>query len=269
MGAGPTEIVRPLIHTPGMHDEALVSAALELRADGLDATEIGRRLAVPKSTVQYWCRGGRRELRRREPAMCPRCHGLSLDEDAYAYLLGQYLGDGHITTGADRPTTLRIACADEWPGIADEVAEAMAAVMPARAVHRAARTGCHAVQSHTRHWLCLLPQHGPGPKHTRAIELVGWQRSIVEARPGRFVRGLIHSDGCRITNWATKRTAQGVKRYDYPRYMFSNKSEHIMALCEEALDRLGIAHRRPRPDLLSVARRADVARLDENVGPKY
>ncbi|HXV91922.1 MAG TPA: hypothetical protein VD813_01385 [Pseudonocardia sp.] len=34
------------------------------------------------------------------------------------------------------------------------------------------------------------------------------------------------------------------------------------------LDRLGIAHRRPRPDMVSVARREAVAALDAFVGPK-
>lgn len=263
------QIVGPPAHTPPMHDEARVSAALDLRSAGLDATEIGRRLGVPKSTVQYWCRGGRRELRRREPDTCPRCHGLPLDEAAYAYLLGQYLGDGHITTGHGRPTTLRVACADDWPGVADEVARAMSAVLPARSVHRVARTGCHTIQSHTRHWLCLFPQHGPGTKHSRTIALESWQQAIVDIHAGRFVRGLIHSDGCRITNWATKRTERGVVRYEYPRYFFSNTSEDILAMCESALDRLGVAHRRPRANLVSVARRADVERLDEHVGPKY
>src|ERR1700712_234202 len=48
--------------------------------------------------------------------------------------------------------------------------------------------------------------------------------------------GLFHSDGCRILNWTRKRTANGVVRYEYPRYLFSNKSEDILALCEAALD---------------------------------
>jgi hypothetical protein len=30
---------------------------------------------------------------------CPRCHARALDERAYCYLLGLYLGDGHITQG--------------------------------------------------------------------------------------------------------------------------------------------------------------------------
>jgi hypothetical protein len=40
-------------------------------------------------------------------------------------------------------------------------------------------------------------------------------------------------------------------------------------LCGEALDRLAVAWRFSRPDVISVARREAVARLDEFVGPKY
>ncbi|MEJ2869391.1 hypothetical protein WCD74_16565 [Actinomycetospora sp. OC33-EN08] len=252
-----------------MYSESQISAALELHSAGLHATEIGRRLDVPKSTVQYWCRGGRRELRRREPPSCPRCHSLPLNEWEYAYLLGGYLGDGHITTGEHRSTVLWLYCADDWPGVSAEFAAAMAAVLPDRSVHRSQRTGCHALQSRSRHWLCLFPQHGHGLKHRREIALEPWQQAIVDEHPDRFLRGLFHSDGCRIINWATKKTSQGTKRYEYPRYMFSNKSEHILAMCEAALDRLDIAHRRPRKDLVSVARRPAVGRLDEFVGPKY
>jgi hypothetical protein len=38
--------------------------------------------------------------------------------------------------------------------------------------------------------------------------------------------------------------------------------------CSAPLDRLGIAHRFPRPDTISVARREAVAALDQVVGPK-
>lgn len=59
-----------------------------------------------------------------------------------------------------------------------------------------------------------------------------------------------------------------VKRYTYPRYFFSNESADIMGLCQSGLDRLGVAWRMPRPNMLSVARREAVAALDVHVGPK-
>jgi hypothetical protein len=180
-----------------------------------------------------------------------------------------YLGDGHITTPTAGSAVLAIYCADDWPGVSNEVEAALGAVLASSPVTRAARTGCHALRSCSKHWLCLFPQHGPGPKHARPIVLEPWQEEVVEAHPDRFVRGLFHSDGCRSLNWTQKRRADGVVRYEYPRYLFSNKSEEILAMCEASLDGLGIAHRRSRPDVISVARRAALARLDDLVGPKY
>ena len=45
-----------------------------------------------------------------------------------------------------------------------------------------------------------FPQHGPGRKHKRPIVLEAWQQAIVEAHPWQFLRGLLHSDGCRTIN---------------------------------------------------------------------
>jgi hypothetical protein len=61
-----------------------------------------------------------------------------------------------------------------------------------------------------------------------------------------------------MTNW-TRRTAAGATR----RY----ERADILGLCSAALDRLGIAHRFPRPDTISVARRAAVAAPDAAIGP--
>jgi hypothetical protein len=165
-------------------------------------------------------------------------------------------------------TSLSIFCADTYPDVRAEVASALAAVLPASKVSFVQRIGCAEVKSYSTHWTCLFPQHGVGKKHERLIELVKWQQEIVDEHPGPFLRGLIHSDGCRMTNWTQRPVAGELKRYEYPRYFFSNKSLDILALCCAALDRLGIAHRRPRWDQVSVARQEAVAALDAWVGPK-
>lgn len=125
------------------------------------------------------------------------------------------------------------------------------------------------VGSYSKHWPCLLPQHGPGMKHTRKIELLAWQREIVEERTGEFVRGLIHSDGCRTTNRVRKRLKGGDRWYEYPRYNFTNASLDIQRLFTSALDRLGVEWTQMTARNFSVAKREAVARLDEFVGPKY
>jgi hypothetical protein len=63
--------------------------------------------------------------------------------------------------------------------------------------------------------------------------------------------------------------ADGEHWYEYPRYFFSNTSKDILTLCGEALDRLDVEWRFARPNMISVARKEAVARLDAHVGPKY
>ena len=119
-----------------------------------------------------------------------------------------------------------------------------------------------------KHWPCLFPQHGPGRKHERPIVLADWQEQVVWAFPGPFLRGLFHSDGARVNNWATRVVAGEKRRHDYPRWQFSNRSEDIMALCCWALDLEAVPWRRSGPWTVSVSRRDAVARLDALVGPK-
>ncbi len=116
------------------------------------------------------------------------------------------------------------------------------------------------VYSLSKHWICLFPQHGPGRKHERRIALATWQQEIVDLDPRPLVKGLIHSDGCRVLNW--------VNGTPYPRYHFHNVSPDIRAIFGRAGDQLGIEWRQNNRVSLSVARCDSVALLDEFVGPK-
>ncbi|GHF41460.1 hypothetical protein GCM10018790_18890 [Kitasatospora xanthocidica] len=190
-------------------------------------------------------------------------------------MLGAYLGDGHITRSKlCRAQSLFITCDDKWPGVMDSIEQAMRQVFPRNNTYRLQRPGCHNVKLHSVHLTCHFPQHGPGKKHERTIALAPWQQEIVDEHPWEFLRGLIHSDGCRITNWAT-RTVRGVtKRHEYPRYFFTNTSTDIIALFTATLDAVGVQWKAaiPRPTgqvNISVARKDSVALMDAHIGPKY
>jgi hypothetical protein len=253
-----------------MHPRATVDRALHLSREGLIDREVARITGVSISTVQRWRTGLRRTSEKeRKHANCPRCHGAPLDERAYAYLLGLYLGDGHITRHRRGVFALSIFCGEAWPGLITAARNAMGEVMPASGVFGVKRTGMTQVKSYSKHWPCLFPQHGPGMKHTRKIELAEWQQVIVDRHPGDFVRGLLHSDGYRGMNRVRRVLADGEHWYEYPRYLFSNKSTDILGLCGAALDRLEVEWRFARPDVISVAKKEAVALLDAFVGPKY
>lgn len=197
-------------------------------------------------------------------ALCPVCDGADLDAGAYAELLGWYLGDGHLTRARRDVFTLRIVNDVRYPRLNARIVELLTRVKPGARAHVRDRTGCVLTAVGWKHWPCLFPQHGPGRKHERRLELEAWQREAVSSHPHAFLRGLLHSDGCRITNWTTRNG----KRYEYGRWFFSNESVDIMGWCQEALDLVGVSWTMPRPNCLSVATRAGVAHLDEHVGPK-
>ena len=156
---------------------------------------------------------------------------------------------------------LRIACAERYPGLIRQCELAMAEVLPTRSETGRRTSGARKSPTHfSKHWPCLFPQHGPGRKHERKIELAPWQQELVDLDPRPLVRGLLHSDGCRVLNW--------VNGTPYPRYHFSNVSADIRGIFGRACDQLGIEWRPNNPFSLSVARRGSVALLDEFVGPK-
>jgi hypothetical protein len=142
----------------------------------------------------------------------------------------------------------------------------MALVLPSSKVgtlsHRHERV--EEVSSFSKHWPCLFPQHGPGMKHMRSIVLEPWQERIVDKYPGRLLRGLIHSDGCRVQNVIR----HPKKTYSYPRYFFSNRSLDIQSIFCDACDRIGVEWRQDGPWNVSIARRGSVAILDRHIGPK-
>jgi hypothetical protein len=241
-----------------MHAESVRAAALELGAIGMTPAWIGRELGLSRRTVAHWLQAGPNSRRVEPPRVIP--------PEPYAYLLGLYLGDGHVWEPARRSPILRIACDTAYPQIILATRAAITAVVPETScwVSERPRARWVNVCSCSRWWPVLLPQHGSGRKHERRIVLTRWQRAITTAHPDRLLRGLIHSDGCRFI--ANQRV--GGRTYRYPRYSFSNRSEDIKAIFCEHLDLLGIRWTRPNACDIAIDRRSEVAKLDSFVGPK-
>lgn len=248
------------------HPPEVVRSALSLADRGLGQRAIARELGLDPGTVANWLAG--RIPRNLDLPRCPHCHTAHRDPTtsvvAYVYLLGLYLGDGHVSR-FERAVTLRRRHGRRVSWIIEECAAAVALVR-GRSPHvaRHPTKNCVVASSYWRAWPCAFPQHGPGRKHTRKIELAPWQRDLVEADPRPFIRGLIHSDGWRGLN---KVHVKG-KDYAYPRYQFSNRSDDIRGLFCWACDLLGVEWRRWGRWHISVARRQSVATLDTFVGPK-
>jgi hypothetical protein len=255
-----------------MRAQEVVDSAMRASDAGVPDSENANRHGVAVATIRRWRRlYQRRGLARGQAhlsATCPRCDGGPLDAEAYAELLGWYLGDGHISRAHRDVYALHIYNDLAYPRLSQDVADLMRRVKPGCRPHTRQLRGCLAITVSWKHWPCLFPQHGPGRKHERTLRLEDWQRDIVTAAPAALVRGLMHSDGCRVNNWARRTVAGEPKRYDYPRWQFVNHSADIRAWCCDALDLLDVPWRASSWRTIPVSTRAGVARLDELVGRK-
>jgi hypothetical protein len=155
---------------------------------------------------------------------------------------------------------VRITLDKKYPTIIDRCRQAVEVWMPGQHSGMVQRVGCVDVSLCSKHWPCLLPQHGSGGKHPRRIALEPSQQAPVDQATEEFILGLIHNDGCRVV--ANDRGVMSV------RYHFSNRSEDILGLFTAALDALDIPWTRSTKYIVSIYRKATTARLDEFVGRK-
>jgi hypothetical protein len=193
-----------------------------------------------------------------------------IDLHAYGYLLGLYLGDGHICTKR-RSAFLRLSLDTRYPAVLEEASDAITRVLPDVNVRRwtVRTTGCGILQASHPAWPYAFPQHGPGKKHERPIVLTEWQREITADHPDALIRGLIHSDGCRTLNrFSVDLPVGGRRQYEYVRYFFSNLSADIRAIFTDHCRLLGIRCTLSNHRNVSVSHRHSVALLESFVGPK-
>lgn len=251
----------------------MIVRIVERRRRGEPRASIAADTGVPEPTIRNWERGRLPVRVRRALAgerECSRCghvaHDFSaLPRESFAYLLGVYLGDGCLYRHTRGTWALRVTLDQAYPHIVVEVCDAIEAVRgrrPGVVEHRKERAVT--VSSYWKAWACHFPQHGPGRKHHRRLELATWQQEVVRSAPEPFLRGLVHTDGWRGLN----RVKVKGRWYAYPRYQFSNRSDDIRTMFTDALDLLHVDWRPWGRYHISIARRESVARLDAFIGPK-
>jgi Homeodomain-like domain len=231
--------------------------ALELWRAGNSAKRIARLSGISRSTVRYWIQhfAGVAQAAEATDLKSVQWGFESLHQHqhaAYVYLLGLYLGDGCISR-MPRTYVLRIFLNDGQPHVVAEAARAISRLVPRR-VGLSRNGRVIVVRTYWGGWPMMLPQHGEGRKHSRRIVLEPWQERLVVLHPDQFVRGCIHSNGCRH-----RRIVRGK---NYPAYGFSNRSSDILKLFAWTCRLLEIRHTRSSRVAISIARRPDVARLD-------
>jgi hypothetical protein len=143
-----------------------IHAVLSLLATGASDYEIARRTGIPRSTVLNWRHGKIPGNPDSDGGRCDRCGGREHPPDElpvapYAYLLGQYLGDGCLFRVGKAGFALRISSDSAYPGIIRECCQAIEAVRGRRPyVYRYPDKRLSTITSYWRSWPCLFPQHG-------------------------------------------------------------------------------------------------------------
>lgn len=243
-----------------MRTRAEYERVAELLSSGMNDCQVARATGINRVTVREWrVKGAPGKYRTGTRLPCPICEGGTVDPAAYAYLLGLYLGDGHIVR-IGRVWCLRIFQDRRYGRLIAECVSLMRTVSGRNAGYVLHGKGCIAAIAYWKHWTCVFPQHGPGRKHDRLIQLAPWQAEIARAHPDQLLRGLINSDGSRTRN--------RVNGTIYPRYEFSNRSDDIRGIFTDACRAYGIRFTCPRRFVISVAKANDVAKLDTVIGPK-
>jgi hypothetical protein len=232
---------------------------------GLSDYRVADRTGVSRNTVMRWRRDGFPQL------SAPADHWSPAGEH-YSYLLGIYLGDGSISfPGRCKTPRLDVACDSRYRAVVSHITNALGRVFPQALV----RTD-HVPNSHCLHLritdpslIGAFPQHGPGKKHERKIELAEWQRVLTHRYPEALIRGLIHSDGSRCINrFKTELPSGRVSAYEYVRYFFTNYSADIRQIFREHCELLGIRCTQSNSRNLSISDQGSVAILERIVGPK-
>lgn len=149
-------------------------------------------------------------------------------QEILAYLIGVALGDGNLSNPNGRAIRLRISCFSGYPKIADEIVQAIKAILPTNKICIVKRPcRCFDISVYSNKLDELMPwKVGNGSKIKQNAHVPDW---ILEDQ--RFskacLRGLIQTDGCIYTDRG------------YPMVNFTNNIEQLALDVRKMMEDLG------------------------------
>lgn len=159
-----------------------------------------------------------------------RLHGDINFKQQYNYLLGLYLGDGHIIK-TPRSYSLKIYNNSEQDLVIHNTNIALKTIFPHNIIGNYKQPRAKVVECgvFNNNLPIIFPQHSFGKKHDRDVSLVDWQEINIDYK---FLGlGLFHSDGSFYENGNS-----------YWMYNFTNCSIDIQKIYMKCLDKLNIRY---------------------------
>ena len=141
-------------------------------AEGVSQRQIARDLNVDHTTIAYWIKNGfssgtRNFKSNSDEEIYNICKKYSAE---YSYILGSYLGDGHITK-MPRTYKLRIFNDAKYDNIIEDQSQALSVLFPENVIrqHKQLHSNCVEVIIHNKELPRFFPQHDSGKKHDRDV----------------------------------------------------------------------------------------------------
>jgi len=232
--------------------------ALKLRDNGLNNSQISRELNIPRRTIIDWV-SGKIKIKDRyyKNITSDQIIDTISKEKSYSYILGVYLGDGHITKMA-RTYRIRIFQDTKYPGLIKLHGDELSNLLDKNKIClvKNANSNCMVIVAYSCILPIIFPQHGAGRKHNRKIKLEEWQEEIIKRFPIEFISGLLYSDGCIFYS-------KGKLCYE-----FSNMSKNILEIFEWVCDLLNVKHTRTWKSV-NIRKKSEVEKIAKLVPTKY
>jgi hypothetical protein len=173
-------------------------------------------------------------------------------KNVYSYVLGLYLGDGYIIK-TKRTYRLRIYNTVEYDNLNGYIINNLQKIFIKNKVNYVNFKSYLSIYVYSNKLPILFPQYGSGKKQDRKIELLDWQKEIINYK--YLFAGLMHSDGSIYFD------------RKYKMCDFTNYSEDILNIYKLCLENLNLNYTTSKHRIF-IRNRPNMLWIDENIGDK-
>lgn len=244
------------------YDIEIVKKVVEEFNQNPNKLALSKKYKIPRATLRYWLKSDFLEKKNvaklEEDNYIEKVYDrVRENKKIYNFILGLYIGDGCITKNK-MSYKIRIVQDSKYQNSIKEISSVMEIFFQKRS-SLTQQEGCAVVTIFDKYLPLYFPQHGPGKKHERKIELSQFQLENLDYE--NLMRGLFISDG-----------SYYLAKKKYERYNFTNKSLDIINIFRQCLYHFDISHGfRIKPNgiyIVEIQKKSEVMKTKEIVGVK-